>query len=366
MNAVPASKSPTPAPTRGQLIWRHARELVSEPAPLQWLVRDVFERACLALWYGDAASCKTWLMLSMALAIAAGLDWMGCPVHRGAVFILAGEGNRALRRRIAGIAKQLDLDLTDVPLFVSDRAASLSADASVAEVIEAIRGLVEETGFVPVLVVVDTLSRNFGDGDENATPDMAKFVRGLDWIKEELGATVLLIHHVGHGDKTRARGNSTLRGALDAEYRITKDDLGVIQLECTKAKDFDEPAPRHFTLVDVELDWRDEDGLPVRSAAVVLTEPSTPANVSVSGLGKRQIEALRMLREEYTRRRQNLDKGHYDSDQARVELDYWREMMRGAGFTRQQLYKTVERLEIRGAITIEGLYVRLRGEEHRP
>lgn len=362
MGVAPIRQQPAGA-SRGQISWRKASELVSEPAPLNWLVRTVFECACLALWYGNAASSKTWVMLSMAMAIASGRDWMGSPVRQGAVFILAGEGNRGLRRRIAGIAKHSGLDLSNVPLFVSDRAAALSADASVAEVIAGVQRLIEETGCMPVLVVVDTLSRNFGDGDENSTPDMAKFVRGLDWIKEELGATVLLIHHVGHGDKTRARGNSTLVGALDAEYRITRDELGVIQFECTKAKDFEQPPPRYFTLIDVELDWRDEDGLPVRSAAVVPAEASAPATVSASGLGKRQLEAMRLLREEYVRRRETLDRGGFDPDKARVEEDYWREMMRGAGFSRQQIYKTTAGLQARGAIAIEGLYVRIRGKE---
>lgn len=337
-----------------------AADLVAMPAPLDWLVRNVIERAVLALFFGDAASCKTWLALSLALAVAAGKNWMGHAVHQGAVFVLAGEGNRGLRRRLAGLACHHGWDLVDVPLYVSDRGAALSDPLSVAEVVAEVRRLVVETGHEPVLVIVDTVSRNFGAADENSTADMAGFVRGCDWLREEFGATVLLIHHVGHGDKTRARGNTTLRGALDTEYRIARDEAGVITVDCTKAKDFEAPAPRFFMLADVELGWRDDEGQPVRSAAVVPTEAPPPsASVGAGGLGRRQLEALRLLREEYARRRGNLQRGDYPPNGALVELDHWREVLKGAGFSRQQLWKVVTALQARGAVRLEGSYVRL-------
>jgi hypothetical protein len=39
------------------------------------------------------------------------------------------------------------------------------------EVLESVRHLAENHG-EPVLIVVDTLARNFGNGDENSTKDM--------------------------------------------------------------------------------------------------------------------------------------------------------------------------------------------------
>ncbi len=56
----------------------------------------------------------------------------------------------------------------------------------------------------PALVVLDTLARNFGPGDENSTADMTKFIAGLDWMMENQ-ITRLLVHHSGHSDKSRGR-----------------------------------------------------------------------------------------------------------------------------------------------------------------
>lgn len=357
---------PTPSLPDGAVksafVFRVAAELIAEPAPPEWLVRQWFELGSLVLFFGDAASCKTWLALALAMSIASGRAFFGADVHPGAVFILAGEGHRGLRRRLAGMSRHYGIDLRDVPLFVSDTAAAVTDLGSVAAVIRSVDDLAASTGHRPVLIVVDTVSRNFGAADENSTGDMAAFVRGADWMRDKFGATVLLIHHVGHGDKTRARGNTTLRGALDAEYRIAKDAAGVIAVECSKAKDFESPPDRHFCLVDVDLDWRDEEGGHVRSAAIVPTEPPPPADVAAGGMGRRQIEALRLLREEYARRRETLQRGGFDPSGALVEADYWREMLKGKGFTRQALWKVTTALQARGAVRMQGPHVVLPDE----
>ncbi len=184
-------------------VFRSASELVAQPAPTQWLVRDWIETGALALYFGDAASCKTWLLLSKGMHVAAGVPWCGCQVTQGAVFIIAGEGHRGLRRRLAGLAKHHGIDLEGVPLFVSETSASLTESGSIGEVMDAVKKLVEAKRCKPALIVIDTLSRNFGAADENNTGDMAAFVRTCDWLREEFGCTVAVLHHVGHQDKTR-------------------------------------------------------------------------------------------------------------------------------------------------------------------
>lgn len=352
-----------PARKDHALTFRAASELTSTPTPHAWLVRSLFELGSLVLVFGDAASAKTWLVLSWAVHVAAGLPWFGHATKPGAVFIIAGEGLRGIGRRLAGLSRHYGIELEGLPIYVSDRATALADQVAVAELIECIRSMAAEAGEAPVLVILDTLSRNYGPGDENSTADAAAVVAALDWIKDEFGAAVLVVHHVGHGDRTRARGSTVLRGALDTEFRVVKDEAGVIELACTKMKDAEAPAPQHFMLADVMLDWRDEDGQPVRSAAIVPTEAPPPAAVSSSGLGRRQLEALRLLIEEYARRRENLHKGGHDGTTAKVEMDYWREALRGAGFTRQQVWKVTSGLQARGAIRLVGPHVLLTSED---
>ena len=53
----------------------------------------------------------------------------------------------------------------------------------------------------PALVVIDTLARSMGAGDENTAKDAAMFVRNCDLIREATGAHVMVIHHTGKDEE---------------------------------------------------------------------------------------------------------------------------------------------------------------------
>jgi hypothetical protein len=71
---------------------------------------------------------------------------------------------------------------------------------------------------------------------------MGRVVDGLDELKRQTGATVMVIHHT-RKDGGSERGSSALRGAADAMILCDRSDslagLGV-RLECAKMED-DEP-----------------------------------------------------------------------------------------------------------------------------
>ena len=335
------------------LVFRSAAELVREPAPHDWLIKNYFENDSLVMLFGDAASGKTWLSLSIAIHVAAGRNFFDHATQQGAVFVVAGEGNRGITRRLAGLLKEYEIAAENLPLFISDGAMSASDDQSVADVISAIQGLAASTHQRPALVVIDTVSRNFGSGDENSTQDMAAFLRACDWIRNELHCTVLLIHHVGHQDKTRARGNTTLRGALDAEYRISRDDAGIIDCVNTKAKDFEAPLARRYVLKNIQLEWRDETGAFVQSAAIVATD-AEPVIKGKAGRGKNQIKALEILDDEYRLHRANLTNAGRDSGQALVVARTWGDRCkREMGISRQRMREVEISLAEHGYIRMD-------------
>ena len=97
------------------------------------------------------------------------------------------------------------------------------------------------------LIVIDTLHRNMGSGDENSSKDFAEFLNNVDTYLKSTGAAVIIIHHSGHDAKERARGSSSIRAAMDVEYQVTKDDAtGIVTLSNTKMKDFEPPKPLSF------------------------------------------------------------------------------------------------------------------------
>lgn len=232
-----------------------------------WLIEGLLETETLGLLFGDPGCGKSFLAVDIALAIATGTPFYNRGVKQGAVFYIAGEGFNGLTRRFEAWAKHKRVNIAEAPLFVSNRPAQFLDAASAAEVTEAVRQLASQHGD-PALIVVDTVARNFGAGDENSTSEMGAFIASIDTVKAEFpGSSIMLVHHTGHSEKHRARGSIALKGALDAEYRL--DKVGdEITLTNTKMKDAEPPAEIAFNLESVDL------GDEVTSAALVETEMS--------------------------------------------------------------------------------------------
>ncbi len=90
--------------------------------------------------------------------------------------------------------------------------------------------------------MIDTLARNFGGGNENATQDMNLFITNLDRLKAEFGCTVLVVHHTGKDTAKKERGNTALRGASDTMILLDETDnsdgiAGGAAVFCEKQKD---------------------------------------------------------------------------------------------------------------------------------
>ncbi|GAR06156.1 hypothetical protein NGUA35_01350 [Salmonella enterica] len=226
--------------------------------------------------YGPSGSYKSFLAVSWACHIAAGRRWAGKSVSGGSVMYIVGEGGIGVPRRVKAWenvhgVKVNNLALVNRPVFPVRR-------EEVLEVVKAARAIQAKKGEPVQLIVIDTLARCFGGNDENDARDMGAFIEGCDTIKRETGATVLVVHHSGKDDSKGARGSSSFRAALDAEFNVRREgDGGAIILTCTKMKDAEEPRPAAFDLREAEL-FTDRDGEQV--ASLVLHDvPREPRDV---------------------------------------------------------------------------------------
>lgn len=233
-------------------IFAHVGNPFDSLKPIDWLVRDYFESDSLAQMFGEPGSGKSFIALSIACCVATGTPWHGKPVKQGAVFYICGEGHAGLLRRFAAWSKENGMPLDDAPLYKSDHQVSLFDRDSAKYLLEDIMALKESAGVDPVLVVIDTVARNFGGGDENSTKDMSLFIENIDrFVRVPFGCNVLLVHHSGH-TSGRARGSSALKAALDAEYMVEKEDNAVV-LSATKMKDSELPAQLTLKFAKVDL-----------------------------------------------------------------------------------------------------------------
>lgn len=256
-----------------------------EYRPPEFLVEGLIETESLGLIFGDPGCGKSFVAVDLAMSVATGIPFHGREVKRGSVFFIAGEGHNGLTRRMAAWAKDRGVQsMQGVPLFKSNRAAQLLDAKSAAEVQQAVAGLASEHGD-PALIVIDTLARNFGSGDENSTKDMSDFVAAVDGMKVQFpNCSILIVHHTGHTEKQRARGAIALKGALDCEYRLEMTKSGITMTN-TKMKDAEPPSPLAFELKTVTLD----EG--VSSAVLELTDAPVPAK-KLTGIQKLAIDSF--------------------------------------------------------------------------
>jgi hypothetical protein len=218
----------------------------------EFTVDGLIETETLGLIFGDPGCGKSFLAVDLALSVATGNDFHGNSTKQGSVFFIAGEGHNGLARRFAAWSEAHGISLKGVPMFKSERAAQFLDATSAKAVNDAVAQLTVKHG-VPALIIIDTLARNFGPGDENNTKEMSEFVVAIDDMKARFpSCCVLIVHHSGHGDKQRARGAIALKGALDFEFRVEKKGREV-QLINTKMKDAEAPKDMFFSFRQVEL-----------------------------------------------------------------------------------------------------------------
>ncbi|MDX2503550.1 MAG: AAA family ATPase [Gammaproteobacteria bacterium] len=279
----PAEKSM--ASNKFELI--RSTELTNEPKDFQWLIKSIMEKGNLIEIFGSPESGKSLITLDMSFCISCGIDWNGHKVSQGNVVYIAGEGFGGLARRIKALETKYDRKAEN--LFLSKAPAELLDSSSAMKVSDAIAEICGET----VLVVIDTLNRNFGAGDESSTKDMTTFIGNIDYYLKDKDESVIVVHHSGLSDKDRSRGSSSLLGALDLQYKVLKSGSKVT-FGITKAKDVPEPAPMCFEIEGIPIEWMDEDG--INLTAPILHAAEYVAKEIKTSLSQRDELSLSTLR----------------------------------------------------------------------
>lgn len=241
------------------------QDLMEDETRQRWIVDDLIPRNSISMMFGAPKAGKSFVAYDLALHIANGMPWCGKDVERGAVFVVCGEGRIGVTKRIKAWGKHYiqNGDWSKVPFFLSERAVKIGAEGEAEILQQVIHEMCMEHKVHPALVVIDTVARCFGAGDESSNQDMGNFISLIDnYIKSAFNTSVLLIHHTGHMSKQRARGASALSGALDAAFSIssTKNPAGglLIDMETQLMKDGDSDIEMSFKagIVDV-THWPD-------------------------------------------------------------------------------------------------------------
>jgi len=285
---VPDPVIPETGPPKGVELLSLA-DLDALPPP-EWLVHGLVPDQSLIVPYGPPKAFKTFLMLSMGLHVAAGIDWFGHKVRQGAVVYIAGEGVGGLSLRLRAMRAKYGIDAS-VPFFVVRCAVNLRVPAEVNALEAAIR---TKIGGSPLrMLFIDTLARAMPGADENSAQEVGMVIAAADYLKETFACTVAIIHHEGKDGERGARGTSALRGAWDAAYRIVSHG-NEVSLTVVDQKDAEGGQKLVFTMEAVAVGLGRESLVPVLFEA-----PGDEQDILVSrrDIGGQTGIALQVLRD---------------------------------------------------------------------
>jgi len=215
--------------------------------PPKWLVQGVLVEASIAAIYGPPESCKSFLAVDMAMAIASGMDWHGRTVERGGVLYIAAEGAPGLGKRMRawkvnrgaqGRAFQLHLMRDELNL-------AAEKDGGVRAFVQAVT---DELGPLR-LIVIDTLNQTAAGADENSAKDMGRYIASMKKLRDATGAAVVVVHHSGKDVSKGMRGSTALLGAMDTTVEVERSTDGhSIKVAVHKQKDAEREGPMRFNL----------------------------------------------------------------------------------------------------------------------
>src|SRR5690606_13166068 len=240
-------------------------EFIQKKVSVLKLVRGILGEGGLSVLYGAPGAGKSFLALDLGYAVATGQPWMGRGTRQGPVIYAAGEGVSGLRMRGKAIAKVKRCDAPNI-FFLPHSLSTPDEGEKMAMVLDQVTA---RCGVPPALLIIDTLSRFFGEGDdENSAKDMKRFVGAISALMAKCPTLhVMIVHHSGKDADKGMRGSSALQGAADTVIQCRKDgDAHRAVVE--KQKDGQDNIPLPFALDQVEL-GEDEDGEPITSCVVV-------------------------------------------------------------------------------------------------
>jgi len=257
------------------------------------LVENRISPGSFVLFVGKSNVGKTNATLDLCFSVARGVPWMGHAVDQGGVFYAALEGGVGILKRVVAYRKFHKLENKQIPFTLARGTVNLRNPSETTAFIDEVRKVEQSSGKIK-LIVIDTLNRALS-GDENSSADAGDFIKSVDHIRQETGAAVLVVHHLGKQDTRGSRGHSLIPAAADTELTLEADKNGVRLIKTTKQRDFEFEPPIGFDLQTVELGVS-TSGKPISSCVVVPTNMFVVEEDSAPKLNLVPARALEVLK----------------------------------------------------------------------
>ena len=213
------------------------------------LIEGVLRRGHKMLISGSSKAGKSFLLMELAAAIAAGREWLGFRCRKGRVLYINLEIDPAsCEQRFIKICQVVGYDKKDMEnvVFWHLRGFAVPLDKLVPKLIRRVKTMELDAIIIDPIYKVIT-------GDENSASDMAAFCNQFDRICNETGCATIYCHHHSKGSQgakraiDRASGSGVFARDPDAQ-------LDMIELEIDETT-------RNWVVENGETAWRLEGSL---------------------------------------------------------------------------------------------------------
>lgn len=207
--------------------------LTQEPPPVRWLVEDLVCRGDIHLLLGEPGIGKSWLTMSLALAVAQGADnWLNHKLVKGGKVLYFDEENP--EDLIFDRFRKLGMSTTDATKIRYINNQGIRLDKMADELLE------EALEWEPTLIVLDSLAA-VHSADENSSSAMRSLYNdAIKPLARNTDAAIFLIHHVTKTDSNssfkRSRGSGDIPASIDAGFDVREVGVSTLALAQFKSR----------------------------------------------------------------------------------------------------------------------------------
>ena len=184
--------------------------LAAPPTLPPVVIEGLLHQGCKMTLGGTSKAKKSWVLMELALSVAAGLPWWGLGCRQAKVAYVNFELPRDFvwerERRVVAARPEL------APGGRSIKFWNLRSKAGDIALLRP--RLVKELSLHRFgLIIIDPIYKLLGDRDENSNTDVTSLLNELERIADQTGAAIILSHHFAKGDPTGKSPMDRMSGA---------------------------------------------------------------------------------------------------------------------------------------------------------
>lgn len=198
------------------------------------LIKGILRRGHKMMVSGASKSGKSFMLIELALSLAAGKPWLGHECEECKVLYVNLEiSEPSFANRVKCVSNSIEIDMKAVNdnfKIINLRGRSVTLSKMSGALIGQMLVEEAETGVPFSAVILDPIYKISG-GEENSAKDVGDFCHELDRIAASTGASVIYSHHHSKGDQgyksaqDRASGSGVF--ARDADAMIDMIELDI-------------------------------------------------------------------------------------------------------------------------------------------